>query len=59
MTLRMIRFPKDVIKENTALKIMVRILAIKVSPVCSKFTSEREHGVSWVLFMLKINMTLM
>lgn len=40
MTLRMIVFPVDVNRENTALKIHVKILVIKVSLVCSKFKSK-------------------
>lgn len=53
MTLRMIVFPVDVSRENTALKIHVKILAIKVSLVCSKFKSKMEHR-RLVPFMLKI-----
>ena len=56
MTLRMIKFPRNVIKENTALKIQVRTLAINVSLVCSKLTSKKEQ-IRWVPFMLKMNMT--
>jgi hypothetical protein len=40
----MIKFPVAVIKENTALRITVRTLAIKVPFVCSKFTSKNEQA---------------
>ena len=53
MTFRMIVFPVDVNRENTALKIHVKILVIKVSLVCSKFKSKMEHR-RLVPFMLTI-----
>ena len=56
MTRKMIKFPETVNKENTALRILVRILAIKVFFVCSRFISKKEHFalLGCVLSMLKI-----
>lgn len=55
MTRRMIKFPVDVINENTALKIQVRILAVMVSLLFSKLISKKKQ---YVLFMTRANVTL-
>ena len=56
MTRKMIKFPETVDKESNALRILVRILAIKVFFFCSRFTSKKKHFalLRWVLSMLKI-----
>lgn len=55
MTRRMIKFPVDVINENNALKIQVRILAVMVSLLFSKLISKKKQ---YVLFMTRANVTL-
>lgn len=55
MTRRMIKFPVDVINENTALKIQVRILAVMVSLLFSKLISKKKQ---YVLFMTRAIVTL-
>lgn len=57
MTRRMIKFPVDVINENTALKIQVRMLAVMVSLLFSKLISKKKQ-FEYVLFMTRANVTL-
>lgn len=57
MTRRMIKFPVDVINENTALKIQVRMLAVMVSLLFSKLISKKKQ-FEYVLFMRRANVTL-
>lgn len=55
MTYRIMKFPVDVNRENTAFRIHVIIPAIKVSFVFSKFTSRKKQlrRLSLVLFMVE------
>ena len=50
-TYRITEFPIHVIRENTKLRTHVKIFAVCVSPVWSKFMSKKEQ-VGWVLFIL-------